>query len=474
MSTLSASELAGLVGGELLGAPETLVTGAAVDSRLIEPGMAFVAIVGERVDGHEFAIDAMGAGAALVIADRKIDSLDRDVPCIVVSDPLAALGEWARWWREQLRMSGPFTVVAITGSSGKTSTKDLLTSVLSSAGLTISARGSYNTEVGVPLTILAAPLGTRYLVLEMGMRGAGHIRHLCSLSTPDIVIITNVGSAHLAMLGTRTAIAQAKAEILELLEESGTAVVPSAEPLIQAELHRTRAKVLTFGEGAESDVRAEDVSVDATARARFVLVSGNERAPVSLTIHGEHFVANALAVAAAAMSAGVSLDHVAAELSTARIESRWRMEVTTTPQGLTVINDTYNANPESMRAALKSLASMRGEGQTWAILGEMLELGPDSLEEHDAIGRLVVRLDISQLICIGAGTRVMHLAASNEGSWGEESRWVPDAETALRIVQSEAQRGDVILVKASRGIGLESVAETLINDPLGSVGGPTT
>lgn len=473
MSTISAGELAGIVGGELHGPSETLVTGAAVDSRLLQPGMAFVALVGERVDGNDFAIEAVAAGAAVVIADRMMSSSDHDVACIVVADPLVALGEWARWWREQLRTSGPFTVVGITGSSGKTSTKDLLTAVLSSAGPTVAARGSYNTEVGVPLTILSAPRGTRFLILEMGMRGAGHIRHLCSLSTPDIAVITNVGSAHLAMLGTRTAIAQAKAEILELLEESGTAVVPSAEPLIQAELHRTRAKVLTFGEGVESDVRAEDVNVDPTARARFVLVCGNERAPVSLLIHGEHFVANALAVAAAAMSAGVSLPHVAAELSTARIESRWRMEVTTTAQGLTVINDTYNANPESMRAALKSLASMRGEGQTWAILGEMLELGPDSLEEHDAIGRLVVRLDISQLICIGTGTRVMHLAASNEGSWGEESRWVPDAETALRIVQSEARRGDVILVKASRGIGLESVAETLINESPEAVGGPT-
>lgn len=468
MKSITAQELARIVGGELHGEPHIAVTGAAVDSRLVNPGEAFVAIAGERVDGHDHAQAAVAAGAALAITSRVLP-----VPCIVVTDPVAALAAWSSWWRDQLASTDDFTVVGITGSSGKTSTKDLLASVLSSAGLTVSARGSYNTEVGMPLTILSAPMGTRFLVLEMGMRGVGHIRHLCEVARPDIAVITNVGSAHLGLLGSRAAIAHAKSEILEGLASDGVAIVPSAEPLIQAELHRTAARVVTFGEGAQSDVRAEGVDLDSQARAHFELVHADARAHVTLAVHGEHFVANALAVAAVALTVGLSIDQIAQQLSAARIDSRWRMEVTTTDQGLTIVNDTYNANPESMRAALKSLASMRGEGQTWAILGEMLELGADSLEEHDAIGRLVVRLDISQLICVGPGTRVMHLAASNEGSWGEESRWVPDAEEALAIVRSEARRGDVILIKASRGIGLESVAEALTDGAAGTHGGVT-
>lgn len=468
MNAVTAGELARIIGGDLHADPDTQVTGAVVDSRLASPGVAFVAVAGERVDGHEHAPAAVAAGAVLAISARVLS-----VPCIVVADPVAALAVWASWWRDRLASTGGCTVIGITGSSGKTSTKDLLASVLASAGETVAAHGSYNTEVGVPLTVLSAPLGTRFLVLEMGMRGAGHIRHLCDVARPDIAVITNVGSAHLGLLGSRAAIAHAKSEILEGLDPQGVAIVPSAEPLIQAELHRTSARVVTFGEGAQSDVRAEKVGLDAQARAHFDLVHGQDRAHVELAVHGEHFVANALAVAAVAVNAGLPLEQVAEQLSAARIDSRWRMEVTTTDQGITIVNDTYNANPESMRAALKSLASMRGEGRTWAVLGEMLELGADAMDEHDAIGRLVVRLDISQLICVGPGTRVMHLAASNEGSWGEESRWVPDAASAIAILRSEARRGDVVLIKASRGIGLETVAEALLEGATDTHGGVT-
>jgi UDP-N-acetylmuramoyl-tripeptide--D-alanyl-D-alanine ligase len=468
VTAISVGELSDIIGGELHGDPREIVSGAVVDSRLVTPGVAFVAIAGEQVDGHDFAEVALGAGAVVAITTRILP-----IPCIVVPDPIEALGQWARWWRNKLAESGQLSVIAITGSSGKTSTKDLLATVLQSAGTTVAAHGSLNTEVGVPLSVLAAPIGTRFLVLEMGMRGPGHIRYLCSVASPDIAVITNVGSAHLGVLGSRGAIAQAKAEILEGLADSQCAIVPAGEPLISAELYRTSARVVTFGEGAEADVRAENVGLDDQARAHFELVNGQEKAHVSLAVHGEHFVSNALAVAAVAREVGIPLASVAELLSVARIESKWRMEVTTTPSGITLINDAYNANPESMRAALKSLASMRGEGRTWAVLGEMLELGADSVEEHDAIGRLAVRLDISQLICVGAGTRVMHLGASNEGSWGEESRWVPDAESALAILRSETRRGDVVLVKASRGIGLETVAAALSHEAAGAHGGDT-
>ncbi len=356
------------------------------------------------------------------------------------------------------------TVVGITGSSGKTGTKDLVAGVLSCLGPTVSALGSFNTEVGLPLTILSADEQTRYLVLEMGMRGEGHIDYLVRLARPDVGVVVNVGSAHLGMLGSREAIARAKGELVTGLGPDGVAVLNGDDPLVRAMADRTAARVLTFGESADCDVRATDIRVDENARPSFTLSQAStlEAQPVTLQFSGEHYVSNALAAAAVGLSLGASVEQVADGLRAASPVSRWRMEVAVAPGGYTVVNDAYNANPESMRAALKTLAAMAAGRRTWAVLGEMRELGDASVDEHDAIGRLAVRLDISKLVCVGAGTRVMHLGASNEGSWGEESMHVPDVEAAIELVRAQVRPGDVVLVKASRSVGLERVAEALL------------
>jgi UDP-N-acetylmuramoyl-tripeptide--D-alanyl-D-alanine ligase len=442
----------------------TVVSDVVTDSRSVPPRSMFVAIRGERVDGHDFAARAVAAGALVVLADHVIvDAEGGALPCIVVPDPVVALGRLAAWVRET-RLD--CTVVAITGSSGKTSTKDLIAAVLRELGPTVSPVGSFNTEVGLPLTILSAGPDTRYLVLEMGMRGEGHIDYLVRIARPDVGVVINVGSAHLGMLGSREAIARAKGELVAGLGAGSTAILNGDDPLVREMASLSGSAVLTFGESAGCDVRATGIRLDALARPSFTLVDGRPgaggSADVVLAFSGEHYVSNALAAASVGLSVGATLDQVAAGLAAARPTSRWRMEVSTAPAGYTVVNDAYNANPESMRAALKSLAAMADGRRTWAVLGEMLELGPDSMAEHDAIGRLAVRLDISKLVCVGAGTRVMFLAASNEGSWNDESVHVPDVDAAIALLRAELGPDDVVLVKASRGIGLERVAEALL------------
>lgn len=463
MIPLTVSQIADVVSGTWVGSdPELLVSAVVADSRAVVPGCMFVAIKGERVDGADFAADACARGAGVVLVDREIsDGEGTTIPCVIVEDPVVALGRLATWYRSTHLTCA---VVAITGSSGKTSTKDLVARVLSGVGATVSAVGSFNTEVGMPLTILTADAGTRFLVLEMGMRGEGHIAYLADIARPDVGVIVNVGSAHLGMLGSREAIARAKGELVRALPEGATAVLNGDDPLVRAMAHDTAARVVTFGEGADADVRATDVRLDATARPSFTLTEGATSAalPVSLQFSGEHYVSNALAAAAVGLSLGATLEQVVDGLRSAEPASRWRMEVRVAPSGCTVVNDAYNANPESMRAALKTLAAISAGRRTWAVLGEMLELGESSREEHDAIGRLAVRLDISRLVCVGEGTRVMHLAASNEGSWGEESIHVPDADAAIVLLRGQVGPDDVVLVKASRSVGLERVAEALL------------
>jgi len=436
--------------------PNRSVTGLATDSREITVGDVFVAIPGERVDGHDFAQQAVESGASAVLAQRDLP----DLPCIVVEDVVMALGSIAAAYRREMLSA---RVIAITGSSGKTTTKDLVAQVL--PGNVVAAQGSFNTEVGVPLTILDADEGTEFLVLEMGMRGLGHIRYLCTIAQPDISLVLNVGSAHVGMLGGPEDVARAKGEIVERLPAAAVAVLNADDPQVAAMVDRTAARVLTFGESPTSDVRARAVRLDSLGRATFDLIIADQPAEtVSLQLHGEHFVSAALAAAAIGHVVGMSCGAIAERLCQAQPRSRWRMEVRTTARGVTVVNDAYNANPESVRAALKTLRSMQGGGRTWAVLGEMRELGAASLDEHDAIGRLAVRLDISRLVCVGDATKVMHLAASNEGSWGDESMWVPDIESAIAILDQQLEPGDVVLLKASRAVGLEVIATHLLGD----------
>lgn len=456
MIPLRLGEVAAAVGGEVQGDPDIEITGVTLDSRAIGPGDLFVAIPGENVDGHDFIADAIRSGAAAVLGQR----LD-GAPGVTVSDTTAALGALAT---AVLARLGGLTVLALTGSSGKTSTKDLLAQVLSDAAETIAPPGSFNNELGLPLTVLRCTEQTRFLVLEMGARGIGHIAYLCGIAAPDVGIALNVGSAHVGEFGDRDAIALAKSEIVQALSADGIAVLNADDPRVAAMADVTQARVVTFGESSGADVRMSALSLDERARASFTLSFAGEEAHVRLALSGEHMAANAAAAAAAAVSLGLPLAGVADSLSRAQPQSRWRMEVRDTPDGVTVINDAYNANPESVRAALKSLVAMATPGRTWAVLGEMLELGDESTEAHDSIGRLAVRLDVDKLIAVGEGARAIHLGAAHEGSWGEESAWVPDVDAAIEMLSAQLAPGDVVLVKASRAAGLEKVAQALLGE----------
>ncbi|MFE9766529.1 UDP-N-acetylmuramoyl-tripeptide--D-alanyl-D-alanine ligase [Streptomyces sp. NPDC005808] len=458
MIALSLAEIAAVVGGQTYDIPDPAVqvTGPVVrDSREVEPGSLFVAFVGERVDGHDFAQAVVDAGAVAVLASRPVG-----VPAIVVADVQTALGALARHVVERLGA----TLVALTGSAGKTSTKDLIAQVLRSKAPTVFTPGSLNNEIGLPLTALSATEETRFLVLEMGARGIGHIRYLTGLTPPKIGLVLNVGTAHIGEFGGREQIAQAKGELVEGLPEDGAAILNADDPLVRAMASRTKARVILFGESDEADVRAENVRLTESGQPSFSLRTPSGCSDVTMRLYGEHHVSNALAAAAVAHELGLSADEIAVALSEAGSLSRWRMEVTERPDGVTVVNDAYNANPESMRAALRALVAMGRGRRTWAVLGQMAELGDEALAEHDAVGRLAVRLNVSKLVAVGGREASwLQLGAYNEGSWGEESVHVSDAQAAVDLLRSELRPGDVVLVKASRSVGLERVALALLD-----------
>ncbi|PYC87772.1 UDP-N-acetylmuramoyl-tripeptide--D-alanyl-D-alanine ligase [Streptomyces tateyamensis] len=464
MIALTLAEVAAATGGELVdGAePQTVVTAPlAIDSRKAAPGGLFAAFRGEQVDGHDYAGRAVAAGAVAVLAQRPVG-----VPAVLVADVQDAMGRLAQ---AVIAKAGGVHLVALTGSAGKTSTKDLIAQLLGKAGPTVYTEGSLNNELGFPMTATRVEESTRHLVLEMGARHKGDIAYLCSLARPTIGLVLNVGSAHLGEFGSKEAIAEAKGELVESLPAEGVAVLNADDPLVRAMAERTRARVVYFGESRDAHVRAQDVRLDSTGRPSFTLTTPAGSAPVRLRLYGEHHVSNALAAAAVAMELGLSVDDTAAALGEAGALSRMRMEVVDRADGVTVVNDAYNANPESMRAALRALVSIGGRGserrRTWAVLGEMRELGEESLAEHDAIGRLAVRLDVTKLVAVGGREAAcMELGARNEGSWGEESVLVSDADAAVELLRGQLRPGDVVLVKASRSVGLEKVAEALLAD----------
>ncbi|GHE13097.1 UDP-N-acetylmuramoyl-tripeptide--D-alanyl-D-alanine ligase [Klenkia taihuensis] len=446
MIELGLAEVGDAVGGTLTG-PDGQVTGAVtVDSRTAGPGDLYVALPGERVDGHDFVAVAVAAGAAGALSTRPVDG----VPVVVVEDPVAALGRLAHAVHE--RLTG-LTTVGITGSSGKTSTKDLLGQVLGTAGPTVSPPGSFNNDIGLPLTVLSADAGTRYLVLEMGARGIGHIARLCGVARPDVGVVLNVGSAHLGEFGSPDAIATAKGELAEAA--TGTAVLNADDPRVRAMAARTTARVLLTGTAADADVRATDVVLDPDARASFTLHAAGETHPVRLQVVGAHQVANALSAAGAALAAGLTPAQAAAGLSAAVVQSRWRMEVTRRPDGVVVVNDAYNANPESMRAALAALQGMTGTRRV-AVLGAMGELGPGADEEHHRLG---VDAAAAVDLVVAVGPDAAGIAAAQEGSVH-----VPDRAAARQLLAEVLRPGDVVLVKASRAQGLELLAADLVED----------
>ncbi|MBX6387787.1 MAG: UDP-N-acetylmuramoyl-tripeptide--D-alanyl-D-alanine ligase [Frankia sp.] len=461
MIPLTLAEVAAATGGRLDGGadPTAVVTAVVIDSRQAGPGALFVALPGNRVDGHDFATAALAAGAVATMAARPTGG-----PAVLVADPAAALLRLAGY----LRHVAKATVLAVTGSSGKTTTKDLLADLLGTLGPTVAPPGSFNNEIGLPLTLLRLAPDTEFAVLEMGARGRGHIATLCEAARPNVGVVLNVGSAHVGEYPDgRAGIARAKAELAEAA--TGVAVLNADDPLV-AGMRPAAARVVTFGTSSAADVRAERVSVDDAGRPVFDLVIDGERHRVGLGLVGAHQVGNALAAAAAASAVGMDPASAAAALVAARPRSRWRMEVTTAPSGLVVVNDAYNANPESMRAALRALVDLgRGGGQagertsarrTWAVLGTMAELGAATEAEHAALGRAVAELGIDRLVAVGEPARALADAARAAGT--PEVAWVADGDEAIRLLAAEPLGpADVVLVKASRSVGLERVAATL-------------
>ncbi|MCZ2819955.1 UDP-N-acetylmuramoyl-tripeptide--D-alanyl-D-alanine ligase [Modestobacter sp. VKM Ac-2977] len=472
MIALTLAEVAAAVDGELVGDGSTEVTGAVlVDSRAAAPGDLFVALPGERVDGADFLPAAAAAGAAGALTARA----DPALPCVVVADPVAALGRLAAAVHGRLVEAGLVTI-GVTGSSGKTSTKDLLGQVLAAAGPTVSPQGSFNNDIGLPLTVLSADADTRFLVLEMGSRGPGHIARLCRIARPTIGVVLNVGSAHLGEFGSAEVIATSKGELVAALPATGTAVLNADDARVAGMAPRTAATVLTTGLAEHADVRATRIELDDAARARFTLVARGEQHPVALQVVGVHQVANALSAAGAALAAGMTPAAVAQALSAAAPRSRWRMEVTTRADGVTVVNDAYNANPESMRAALAALSRLRGSRRI-AVLGAMGELGPTAGAAHEELGRDAVRAGVDLVVSVGPDAAGVHAGARAEldargragdrGGEQEESVHLPDRAAARRLLGELVGPGDVVLVKASRSYGLEELAADLIAD-----GGP--
>jgi UDP-N-acetylmuramoyl-tripeptide--D-alanyl-D-alanine ligase len=495
---MSVAQIADIVGGQLADitsaeAAATRVTGTVeFDSRAVTLGGMFLAIPGARADGHDFAAAAIAGGAAVVLAGRPVG-----VPAIIAPPAhvdaassvlehdtdgvgaavLAALARLAAAVAAEL-VAGGLTIIGVTGSSGKTSTKDLLAAVLAPLGEVVAPPGSFNNELGHPWTVLRATESTDFLILEMSARRRGNIAALAAIAPPSIAVVLNVGTAHLGEFGSRDAIAATKAELPQSISSSGAVILNVDDTVVSAMAEVTAARVVRVSRTQGADVWAGPVTLDELARPRFTLHAAGGEVDIRLAVHGDHQVSNALCAAAVAIECGASLEQVASALAAAGPVSKHRMQVVTRQDGVTVINDAYNANPDSMLAGLKALAAIAHEGggvgprpegrgrRSWAVLGEMAELGDDAISEHDRIGRLAVRLDVSRLVVVGTGRAMsaMHHGAVMEGSWGSEATMVADADAALALLRAELRPTDVVLVKASNAAGLGALADVLISD----------
>ena len=503
MIDLTVAQIAAIVGGELTDisaddAAKLHVTGTVeFDSRKVTSGGLFLALPGARVDGHDHAASAVAAGAVAVLAARPVG-----VPAIVVAPlkhgdtgagvlehdsdgsgaaVLAALARLAAAVAAEL-VAGGLTIVGITGSSGKTSTKDLLAAVLSPLGEVIAPPGSFNNELGHPWTVLRATPSTDFLVLELSARHPGNIAALAAIAPPAVGVVLNVGTAHLGEFGSREVIAQTKSELPQAVPPSGVVVLNADDPAVAAMAAVTAARVVRISRNRETDVWAGPVTLDELARPQFTLHAGDAYVDINLAVHGDHHVSNALCAAAVALECGATAAQVAEALAGAGPVSGHRMRVSTRTDGVTVIDDAYNANPDSMRAGLQALAWISASGgaeaaggrrRSWAVLGEMAELGDDAISEHDRIGRLAVRLDVSRLIVVGTGRSMgaMHQGAVMEGARGfeegREAAIVADADAALAVLRAELQPGDVVLIKASNAAGLGALADSLTAESQG-------
>jgi UDP-N-acetylmuramoyl-tripeptide--D-alanyl-D-alanine ligase len=452
-----------------------IVTGPAViDSRQAVPGALFAALPGERVDGHDYAAAAVRNGAVAILAARPLPAAG--APVIVVADVTLALGVLARAVLDRLPGA---TVVGITGSSGKTSTKDLTAQVVERIGPTIAPEGSLNNEIGLPLTVLRADEATKYLILEMSARGIGHIAYLTRIAPPRIGAVLNVGRAHAGEFGSIDAVAKAKGELVEALppgtagpagSPGGVAVLNADDPNVAAMAARTQARVVTTSVAhaglesrADADVRATGLVLDDLGRASFTLHTRAGSAPVTLALHGGHHVANALAAAAVAAELGMEVAAIADALTAATTRSKKRMELHERRDGVLVINDAYNANPDSTRAAIEALAHLTSNGRRgFAVLGYMAELGDIATESHEEAGRLAARAGAAVIVAVGAGAAPVLDGARATEAWHGEAIAAPDQRSAVAVLLNRLRPGDVVLVKASKAAGLWEVADGLL------------
>jgi UDP-N-acetylmuramoyl-tripeptide--D-alanyl-D-alanine ligase len=440
---MTLDEIAAVTNGRLVNAdPAAVVTGPVeYDSRNVVPGGLFVAFEGETVDGHEFAGAAVAAGAAGVLGTR-----DTGQSGVVVEDPLLALARLARVVVGRLP---ELTVVGLTGSSGKTTTKDYIGQLLARLGPTVAPAGSLNNELGHPYTVLKATPETRFLVLEMGARGIGHIRQLADVAPPRIGVVLNVGAAHIGEFGSVEGTAQAKGELVEALPAAGVAILNADDALVAAMADRTEARVVLVGESADAAVRAVDATLDDRGRATYTLVTASGSAPVRLAVTGRHQVGNTLAAAAVALELGMPVRDVAAALGTVGGVSGRRMDVFDRPDGVTVIDDSYNANPSSTAAALRALVALGRGRRTTAVLGYMAELGEFEVTGHEEVGRLAAELGVDRLIAVADGAVPILDGARRVESWPGQAILAADQAAAISAL-NDLRPGDVVLVKGSR------------------------
>ena len=461
MISLTLREIAAVVNGRLApAAPRDATVGGSVetDSRLVTPGSIFFAMPGEEADGHDYIPQAIANGAALVIAERAADAA---VPVIVVGDGVAALADLARAVVARVRARGTLRVVAVTGSNGKTTTKNMLRAILGAQGRTVAPDASFNNHVGAPISMLRVDESTRYLIVEMGASHTGEIAHLVSIARPDIGIVLAVGRAHVGEFGGIDVIARAKAEMVVELPETATAILNSDDRRVAAMAGQTAAGVRWFGRGEGSGLRAWNV-VSTLAGTAFDLVIDDRIVAVRLQIVGQHHAMNALAALSAAQVLGIDTDEAVAALEAMPRAERWRMELLRSPAGAVIINDAYNASPESASAALHALVAVRPDGsRSIAVLGEMTELGASADEEHAAIGALVNRLGIHRLVVVGERARGIHSAVTATDGWAGTADFVPTADAAFGLLEAELGPDDIVLVKSSKSANLRFLGDRL-------------
>lgn len=466
MLTISVETLISVTAGTLVwGSTDTMVNGVATDTRTLEPGALFVAFVGERVDGHDYLAQAVSSGARALLITRSSEEIGdvvaaatrRDVAIVRVPDALAAVQALARHHRERLFCP----VIGITGSTGKTTTKEFLTSVLATRMKVVSTHGNRNNELGVPLTVMSAGADTDALIVEMAMRGKGQIAELCRIARPTMGLVTNVGVSHIELLGTQDAIAAAKAELVESIAEDGVVFLNGDDAYSDTLALSSRAPVTTYGVSEACDVHAVDIELDPESRASFEIVSGDVAIPVSLAVPGRHNVYNGLAAAAIGLRVGLGPDDISAGLGRASA-GEMRMQTFTSAGGVHVINDAYNANPTSMRAAIETLAGISTAERRIAVLGDMAELGSLAELAHFRIGEELAGLPIDVLVTVGERAARIADGARAEGMPSDRVRPCVTADEASEVLDDLLEPGDVVLVKASRVMGLERVVEGIV------------